>query len=231
MKFTNFLFLLPMLFLLTAAGCTKNTEIQAPTDTIGIRYLALGDSYTIGESVSASERFPAQVAQWFKEKAVEFQQPRYIAQTGWTTADLQQAIQAAGDLGTYQVVTLLAGVNDQYQRKDTAGYRIRFTQLVQKAISLAGNRNTRVSVLSIPDYGVTPFGGGSQVISREIDAFNSINKEISLAYQLTYVDITPISREAGTDQTLTANDGLHPSGKQYKRWTDVLAPLIQKILP
>jgi lysophospholipase L1-like esterase len=144
--------------------------------------------------------------------------PRYIARTGWTTADLQNAITGTRLQPPYDLVTLLIGVNDQFQGMDTAGYRSRFTQLLQKAIELAGAKISHVFVLSIPDYGVTPFGGGSAKISKEINEFNAINKAVTAAFKITYIDITPISRQAGTDQSLTAGDGLHPSAKQYQQW-------------
>jgi lysophospholipase L1-like esterase len=204
---------------LTASGCTKNESVvQTIADSLSKSFLALGDSYTIGESVTAAERFPAQTVALLRTQGISVADPQYIARTGWTTADLQSAINQSTLQSKYDLVTLLIGVNDQYQGMDTAGYRTRFTQLLQKSIQLAANNISHVFVLSIPDYGVTPFGGGSAKISKEIDNFNAINKQVTLAFHVTYVDITTISRGAATDQTLTANDGLHPSGKQYNSW-------------
>ena len=157
-----------------------------------------------------------------KSHGVRVAQPQYIARTGWTTTDLQDAINKTSLKSSYDLVSLLIGVNDQYQGLDTGGYRIRFTQLLQKAIQLAGNDKSRVFVLSIPDYSVTPFGGGSGKIKNEIDMFNAINKHVTLAYKVSYTDITPISREAVNDPFLNANDGLHPSGKQYQNWASLL---------
>ncbi len=226
-------------------ACTKaNNSYMPPTkDTLQhtgtgdslpasgpITFLALGDSYTIGQNVQEQERFPAQTAAQLHTDYFNVASLRYIATTGWTTIDLQAAITQQNPMGPFGVVTLLIGVNDQYQHMDTAGYRLRFAQLLQTAIALAGNRTSRVFVLSIPDYSVTPFGGGSTRIRQEVDAFNAINQQITLAANVAYISITDISRQAATDQSLTANDGLHPSGKQYALWAKVLAPVMEKAL-
>ncbi len=220
---------LQLISLFAAPGCTKQglkkveLGMENPvTDSLLKTWLALGDSYTIGESVAVEDRFPAQTVALLKTHGVPVSEPKYIARTGWTTADLQNAISKAILKPKYDIVSLLIGVNDQYQGFDTTGYRTRFTQLLQKAIQLAGNDAAHVFVVSIPDYGVTPFGGGSAKISKEIDQFNAINKQVTLAFKVSYTDITPISREATNDQSLTAGDGLHPSGKQYKQWAEIL---------
>ena len=223
MKWFHNLFFLLFVCLFTAAGCTReNAMAQMATDSLSRSYLALGDSYTIGESVGKQYRFPAQAAALLKSHGVSLHEPQYIARTGWTTADLQNAINQGSLKTGYDMVSLLVGVNDQYQGLDTAGYRLRFTQLLQKAIQLAGADTGHVFVLSIPDYSVTPFGGGSAKIRTEVDVFNSINRQVTLAYHVAYIDITPISREAANDQSLTAGDGLHPSAKQYARWAGLL---------
>ncbi len=226
-------------------ACTKaNNSYMPPTkDTLQhtgtsdslptsgpITFLALGDSYTIGQNVQEQDRFPAQTAALLHTDNFSVANLQYIATTGWTTIDLQAAIAQQNPAGPFSVVTLLIGVNDKYQHMDTAGYRVRFAQLLQTAIALAGNRKARVFVLSIPDYSVTPFGGGSTRIRQEIDAFNAINNQITLANNVAYINITDISRLAATDQSLTANDGLHPSGKQYALWAKVLAPMMEKAL-
>ena len=238
-------FLAAVIWGIVNIACTKaNTNYMPPTtDTMQhtgtgdslpatgpITFLALGDSYTIGQNVQEQERFPAQTAAQLQKDYFSVANLQYIATTGWTTIDLQAAIAQQNPSGPFSVVTLLIGVNDQYQHMDTAGYRVRFAQLLQTAITLAGNRVARVFVLSIPDYSVTPFGGGSTRIKQEIDAFNAINKQITLAAGVAYVNITDISRQAATDQSLTADDGLHPSGKQYALWAKVLAPVIEKAL-
>lgn len=207
-----------------------DTMPTAVKDTGLITYLALGDSYTIGQSVGETERFPAQAVAQLRTSYINIGNPQYIATTGWTTIDLANAIAQQQPPAPFGVVTLLIGVNDQYQHMDTGGYRVRFAQLLQTAVALAGNRKSRVFVLSIPDYSVTPFGGGSQRIHDEIDEFNAINQEITLSSGVAYVNITDISRLAANDPTLIAGDGLHPSGKQYKLWVDALVPVMTKAL-
>lgn len=220
-------FFLQTALVLAATGCGKPEMANvAASDSSSFHFLALGDSYTIGESVANIDRFPAQTTGLLKSKGIMVGAPQYIAKTGWTTEDLDDAIKTTTLLPKYDLVTLLIGVNDQFQGLDTGGYRKRFTGLLEKAIRLAGNQINHVFVLSIPDYGVTPFGGGSKRISKEIDAFNAINKDVTIAHHVAYIDITPISRMAANDQTLTAFDGLHPSGKQYKEWAIKLAEAI-----
>ncbi len=220
--------------LFSLASCTKmNNNIQGTMkNDSAYTYLALGDSYTIGESVMESERFPSQTVALLKNDGIEIHAPEYIAKTGWTTNDLSNAIASQNPKGPYNVVSLLIGVNDQYQGMDTAGYRIRFTSLLEKAISLAGNDTAHVFILSIPDYSVTPFAANrdTQYIRKQIDEFNTINKEITLAYNVSYTDITPSTREAKTDASLLANDGLHPSGKEYAKWAHMLAPKMKMVL-
>jgi lysophospholipase L1-like esterase len=195
-------------------------------------WLALGDSYTIGQSVSDDERFPAQTISMLQSDRLHFIQPQYIAATGWTTQNLLDAIAQQISQVPYDVVSLLIGVNDQYQHLDTAGYRARFTECLQKAIVLAGNDISHVFVLSIPDYSVTPFAANSDTaeIHKEIDEFNAINKAITLSYNISYIDITPLTREVKYDASLIAGDGLHPSGKEYAKWAELLAIEIKKVL-
>ncbi|MEO6329728.1 MAG: SGNH/GDSL hydrolase family protein [Ginsengibacter sp.] len=199
------------------------------TDTVRT-YLALGDSYTIGQSVSETERFPDQTVQLLKNENIKISNPDIIAVTGWTTANLINALNSNPPKSNYSVVSLLIGVNNQYQRRNIDEYKTEFTLLVNRSIVYAGNNKSHVFILSIPDYSVTPFARNSDTasISKEIDAFNSINKAISEASGVNYLDITSISREALNDPTLVAGDGLHPSGKQYKRWAELLAPLMKK---
>jgi lysophospholipase L1-like esterase len=215
-------------------ACSKQDAPVDPAVTTEPRYkyLALGDSYTIGQSVAVEARFPEQTAQILKLQKINISKIDYIATTGWTTVNLMSAINSQNPPANYDIVTLLIGVNDQYQHLDTGGYRTRFTQLLNKAVQLAGNRPSRVVVLSIPDYSATPFVPAPQKpnVSAEIDAFNTINKQITLANNIAYVDITPPTRQAATDNTLVANDGLHPSGTEYKKWAVLLAPIIQKVL-
>ena len=196
------------------------------------RILALGDSYTIGESVIEPERFSNKTISILTTSSVNLRYPsQIIARTGWTTQNLLSELVVSGNVLTppYDIVTLLIGVNDQFQRVDTAIYRVRFLQCLNKAVEYAGSRKERVFVLSIPDYSVTPFGAGNAAqIAMEIDWFNAINKQVTLQMGINYTDITPSSRMAATDRTLIAPDSLHPSGKEYLKWANFLAP---KILP
>src|SRR5665213_1933510 len=193
-------------------------------DTIHKTYLALGDSYTIGQSVDVNESFPVQTVQNLKNLHFSFSEPDIIATTGWTTADLINTLNARPPQHKYSLVTLLIGVNNQYQGKSLADYKIEFTELLNRSILYADNNPHHVFVLSIPDYSVTSFAKGSDTakIAKEIDAFNAANKSISLNAGAHYIDITSISREAKIDQFLIAADGLHPSAIQYKRWCEIL---------
>jgi len=210
---------------------SADTSSVASSDTLR-SYLALGDSYTIGQSVSETERFPAQTVSNLKQQGIKMAEPVYIAQTGWTTADLQQAINSQNPSFNFDVVSLLIGVNDQYRRMDTGGYAIRFIQLLEKSIQLAKGKRSNVFVLSIPDYSVTPFVAPADKarISSEIDQFNTINKRITTAYGINYTDITPSTREAATNSNLIASDNLHPSGSEYKKWAELLAPKMKAVL-
>lgn len=209
-------------------ACNKNTE-QAMINTAdknngeGLTYLALGDSYTIGESVAQKESFPYQLVSELKTQKITVANPKIIAKTGWTTDELETAIKAENIVQSYDIVTLLIGVNNQYRSYSTTTYRKEFAALLQTAIKFAGKNKKRVFVVSIPDWGVTPFGKGSgrdtQAIATEIDTFNAINKEETLAAAgVSYIDITVASRNAAKDAALVANDGLHPSGKMYNEW-------------
>lgn len=221
-------------------GCHKNDVSPnppgtgAPTDTARTAktYLALGDSYTIGQSVSATDRYPYQAVSILSAQGIAVRQPDYIAQTGWTTVNLQSAIDAQRPSANYDLVTLLIGVNDQYQGRDTASYRAGFTHLLQEAVRLAGNRATHVVVLSIPDYSATPFAAPTDKarISREIGWFNAINKQVTLNAGIKYIDITPLTLQAANDPTLLASDQLHYSGKEMQQWAALLAPALAQSL-
>jgi lysophospholipase L1-like esterase len=221
-----------------AAETYAYTYHPAPTDSItpsqsatAKTYLALGDSYTIGQSVSEKERFPAQTVALIKQQGIKLADPIYIATTGWTTENLQAAI-ANINPSAADVVSLLIGVNDQYQGKDTAGYAIRFSQLLDNAVQLAKGKRSNVFVLSIPDYSVTPFVSPDQKarVSMQIDWFNTINKKITVANGINYTDITPSTREAASNPTLIAGDNLHPSGLEYKKWAEMIAPKMKTVL-
>lgn len=192
-------------------------------------YLALGDSYTIGQSVAAAENFPTQVDVLLEKDSINIQPVRIISKTGWTTDELETGIVAANSIDPlrlpYDFVSLLIGVNNQYRGRTVENYKPEFEELLKKAIHFAGDRADHVVVISIPDWGVTPFAKRKNriQIAREIDAYNAANKQIALQYRVGYIDITPWTREAATDLSLLANDGLHPSGKEYKRWAGRIA--------
>ncbi len=215
------------------AGPNGGGAVYIPVDTARPlkSYLALGDSYTIGSSVTAPERFPNQAAQLLAQQGLQFKLPDIVAASGWTTDYLLSTLASTSLQSNYDLVTLLIGVNNQYQRRSQAEYRIQFTELLNKSIAYAGGRKSRVFVLSIPDYSVTPFAQYSDTarIAREIDEFNAINKQITLSMGVAYLDITPISREARADPMLIAADGLHPSGKQYSRWVALLVAMIKAV--
>jgi len=227
-----------VLITLTAlAGCNKPNTAAITNPPAGntttmtadsLSYLALGDSYTIGEAEPLTQSFPYQLADSLKVRSFSVEPPAIIATTGWTTDDLIGAIATSGITGRkFDFVTLLIGVNDQYQGLSQSNYTIKFAQVLNTAISLAGGNTNRVFVLSIPDYGVTPFANGQDdVIGPQIDQFNAINKAISLKAGVNYLDITAISRQAATDTSLIAPDGLHPSAKMYAMWVNLLAPMV-----
>ncbi len=197
-----------------------------------LTYLALGDSYTIGESVEPSERWPVQLVEALRDSGVVVSNPVIIAQTGWTTTDLKNAIEESELNPPYDLVSLLIGVNDQYQNRDISKYPQRFSWLLEKAIALAGNRPGHVFVVSIPDYGVTPFGQkrDPEEISRELARYNAINRRIADSLEVMYINITPISKRAATNEALIAEDELHPSGRMYELWVEKIVPkLLAKI--
>lgn len=189
-----------------------------------MKYLALGDSYTIGESVSEAERWPNQLAKKMETQGVVYDKPLILATTGWRTDNLSNAITIAKLKPEYDLVSLLIGVNNQYQHKPIGQYEIEFEALLKTAIQLAKGKKENVFVVSIPDYGFTPFGlKDKDRISKELDAFNAVNKKITDQYKIRYVNITDISRKGLDDSSLVASDGLHPSGKMYGLWADKIA--------
>lgn len=184
-----------------------------------VKFLALGDSYTIGESVAELQRWPVQLIQALKADGYTCYSPETLAVTGWTTDDLKKALAGSALPKDYNLVSLLIGVNNQYQGKSAADYQTDFEALLDLAIQHGGGDHSRVFVLSIPDYGFTPFGQAQQAkTSAEIDAFNAINRSVSKKKSVTYIDITDISRLGLKDPALVAEDGLHPSGRMYRLW-------------
>jgi lysophospholipase L1-like esterase len=193
-----------------------------------MKFLALGDSYTIGESVAPADRWPVQLTRLLRAQGVSLDDPLIIATTGWTTDELSAGIDSVNPQGPYDLVSLLIGVNNQYRGWDQKEYRDQFAALLQRASGFAGGQPSHVLVLSIPDWGVTPFaiqaGRDPSIVAAEIDAFNAINREESEKAGAQYVDITPFSRTAVNDPDLIANDGLHPSGKMYTEWARLALP-------
>ena len=194
--------------------------------------MALGDSYTIGESVAESERWPVQLAARMVAEGIPMKDPKIIAKTGWRTDDLMKAIKADDELlESYDLVSLLIGVNNQYQGKTVESFIPEFEELLQKAIALAGGKKENVFVVSIPDYGKTPFGAAKEEqIEKELNAYNKASKAIAKEYGVQYFNITPISRRAKNDLSLVADDKLHPSGKMYTAWVDLIDEKVEKIL-
>jgi lysophospholipase L1-like esterase len=193
------------------------------------RFLALGDSYTIGEGVTEAERWPVQLVKKLQERDIRIGAPQIIATTGWTTDELDAAIDAARPAPPYELVTLLIGVNDQYRGRSVDEYRTQFKVLLERALYLAGMEPSRVIVVSIPDWGVTPFNRrrDKAVVAREIDAFNAVNREEAAARQVQWLDITDLTR---AEPTAVVDDGLHPSAAMYAQWTERLVPLAVQAL-
>lgn len=202
------------------AQFTQHQLLDMPQDTI--RYLALGDSYTIGESVSPNDRWPVLLAEALSEKPeLLVPSPQIIAQTGWTTANLSNGMDNAGvDEEEYDLVSLLIGVNNQYQGLDVEQYALEFEDLLLRAIGLTGD-SAKVFVVSIPNYGYTPFGVSNQeTITEELNLFNATCQSISEYYGVKFYNITPISEQWPDVPDLVAADGLHPSGYQYGLWVE-----------
>lgn len=194
--------------------------ITEQPNTHKFKYLALGDSYTIGESVADDERFPAQLVKRLSAEGFDMGDPLIIAKTGWTTDELSAAIKEKNVKDTFNIVTLLIGVNNQYRGRSAEEYRGELKQLIETALRYAGGKNENVIIISIPDWGVTPFAEGRdrKKVAEEIDLFNKVKKEESDNYGIRFYDITVISRDP--DPALVAADGLHPSAKMYKMWVD-----------
>jgi len=197
-----------------------------------LTYLALGDSYTIGESVPAVQSFPYQLVSALNKQPYSVSSPTIIARTGWTTDELIREISNQNLKQKFDIVTLLIGVNNQYRHYNINTYRTEFVQLLNTALSYANGNKKRVFVVSIPNWGVTPFAKGQDVaqIRTEISEYNAINKEESEKADVAYINITPISEQATADLGLIAADGLHPSGKMYTLWTDLLSAEVLKNL-
>lgn len=192
-------------------------------------YLALGDSYTIGEQELPEENFPHQTAAFLQQQAIEVDDPKIIAQTGWTTDELDAAITAAAIIGEFDIVSLLIGVNNQYRGRTVSNFKIEFEQLLQRAVGFAGNKPNHVFVISIPDWGVTPFAAGrdQQQIAAEIDAYNKTCEEDAKQSGAHFINITASQRADGSKDDFLAADKLHPSAKEYAKWAIQLSAAIK----
>jgi lysophospholipase L1-like esterase len=223
MKYTLFLALLCLF------SCNKAIfEPTQPKIQPKMTYLALGDSYTIGESVAENERFPVQLAATLTKAGTPTDLPTIIAKTGWTTDELKAQINTEKITTNYNLVSLLIGVNNQYRGRNVEQFRVEFLDLLETALHFANNHPKQVFVVSIPDWGVTPFAQGRDgaKIAKAIDAYNAVCKEESTKKGILFVDITPISRQATQDASLIANDGLHPSGKMYGLWVEKIKEIL-----
>lgn len=217
-----------LFFLIVMTTACQHLPPPQPIRTAAgqVSILSLGDSYTIGKAVADNDRFPMQLAKKLAAKGIHLTEPpQIIAQTGWTTGDLAEAI--AEPLPKYTLVTLLIGVNNQYRGGDLADYRRDFADLLRQAAALCSQGKAGIIVLSIPDWGATPYGArfNSKEISAEIDRFNAVNRAEAEANGVTYIDITEISRQARHYPGLIVSDGLHPSAEMYRRWVELLWPV------
>jgi lysophospholipase L1-like esterase len=226
-----------LLFLLVAA-CRAAAPVLPPVSATtapptAISYLALGDSYTIGEGAAAADRWPVQLAALARQHGTPLSAPDIIARTGWTTAELQHAIAASGNHRTdYGLVSLLIGVNNQYRGQSLATYRAELRQLLATAVAFAGGNKNRVLVLSIPDWGQTPFAEGRDQakIGQEIDQFNVVAHEECQHADVAFVNITPLTRAAASQENQFTADGLHYTGAQMRHWAEQAWPVLQKLM-
>ncbi len=197
-------------------------------------YLALGDSYTIGESVAVADRWPNQVVARFRASGMKVLDPVIVAVTGWTTAELDAGINDAQIKGTFDLVTLLIGVNNQYRSQPLSRYEKEFAGLLERALTFADKKPSRVVVVSIPDWGVTPFAKrdkrSAEQIGKELDAYNAAQEAICKTKGVAFVDITAVSRQRGAEAAMVAPAGLHPSGKMYTLWTDLIEPVARQAI-
>ena len=199
-----------------------------------LRFLALGDSYTIGEGVAADGRWPVALASRLRAQGVPLGEPQILAVTGWTTDELAAAIERESLQPPYDLVSLLIGVNNQYRGRDIFNFRDEFGALLQRALAFAGGRASRVLAVSIPDWGVTPFarlnGHDPARIAAAISPAARLNVSIAARAGVVYVDVTAASRQAGAAPDQLVDDALHPSAAQYSRWLDTLLPAARKAL-
>jgi acyl-CoA thioesterase-1 len=213
------------------AANPKPVVLTLETKSNPIKYLALGDSYTIGQSVCETCRFPEQLKnRLYNLNNQNSYNLNVIARTGWTTGSLISAINSQNPSSDYDLVTLLIGVNNQYQGSSFSVYEKEFPELVNKAVYLAKGDKTNLIVLSIPDYAYTPFGIGNKTISIEIDQYNAFAENYCTKNSIVFINITPITRQGLSDPSLVASDNLHPSEKAYGLFVDQILPKAVAIL-
>ena len=225
-------FALIMTACLTDSKSIFESENQSLHHLDSLRVLALGDSYTIGQSVAEQENWPNQLSDSLQQNLIPVKETHIIARTGWTTGNLLSAINSQSFDDVYDLVGLLIGVNNQFQGRSLSEYEEQFRELLDIAIALADSQVHRVFVLSIPDYTVTPVGSQFNRGStpQQIDAFNAVNRRLSEERLVPYYDITPLSRSIGGQYDFVASDGLHFSGKMYATWIAFILPDILSIV-
>jgi hypothetical protein len=197
-----------------------------------ITYLALGDSYTIGEAVLLKESFPYQTVQILRKEGLDVAAPEILARTGWTTEELLTGMTDYRFSSKYDFVSLLIGVNNQYRELPIILYKEQLETILNKSIELVGGKADHVFLVSIPDYSCTPFASEKnvEIICKEIEEYNKVNKAISIQYKTSYIEITEGSRDARLRPELVAADGLHPSAKEYRRWAKKLAEAAGRLI-
>jgi lysophospholipase L1-like esterase len=231
----KFLKIVGFVLVMYACDSTTSTDVanEQMENNTPYQLLALGDSYTIGESVEISQRWPIQLMAQLRDSGTDIDTPRIIARTGWTTDELMTAIEQQNpDSNAYDLVSLLIGVNNQYRGYDIEQYETEFEELLQRAIAFSQEGERGVFVISIPDYGVTPFAASRdpEKIAMELDQYNQINQAITNRYGIQYFYITDFSRQAKNDPSLIASDGLHPSGRMYSQWVAQILPWAKRRL-
>lgn len=226
LRYFNCIFVLLLSIGLSHFAIAQRDSLMAP-----LTYLALGDSYTIGESVETNKRWPVQLKNQLNENGIGIEEPLIIAKTGWRTDEMLAAAQSELNDTTFDIVSLLIGVNNEFQGKTPESFEVEFEQCLEYAISTSKRGNKGVFVMSIPDYGYTPFGMKKQeAISKRIDAYNAICKRISQEKGVLYINITDLSRRVKEDDSLVANDELHPSAEQYALWVQKAIDKVERLL-
>lgn len=228
-----------LLLLLLMGACSHRSiqsvmTLDSNARTHKLKFLSLGDSYTIGESVTEDDRWPVQLAGLLRADKVDVADPDIIAKTGWTTAELQTAIAERDNKNKYDLVSLMIGVNNQYRGQSVETYRTDFRALLETAVRFANGKANRVFVLSIPDWGQSPFARNRDKdpakVGQEIDAFNAVAQDECQKAGVAFVDITPLTRSAAGDASQFADDGLHYAGNQMKHWADAALPVAKGLL-